>query len=83
MPLEVKEILFFSEPKDNVLYGPISINKKSYMFFKIEGWNTAVSVTDEQKKQSIIDAQKLYNELNSKDFRGARHIIWSRYTAVP
>ena len=65
MPLEVKEILFFSEPKDNVLYGPISINKKSYMFFKIEGWNTAVSVTDEQKKQSIIDAQKLYNELNA------------------
>ena len=65
MLLKVKEILFFSEPQDNVLYGPISINKKSSMFFKIEGWNTAVSVTDEQKKQSIVDAQKSYNELNA------------------
>ena len=65
MPLKVKEILYFSEPQDNVLYGPVSINKKGSMFFEIEGWNTAVSVTDEQKKQSIIDAQKSYNELNA------------------
>ena len=35
------------------------------MFFEINGWNTAVAVTNEQKKQAIIDAQKSYNELNA------------------
>ena len=65
MPTKIKEILFFSEPQKNVLYGPISINKMHSMFFEINGWNTAVAVTNEQKKQAIIDAQKSYNELNA------------------
>ena len=65
MPMSVKEILFFSEPRKNILYGPISINKMNFMFFEVEGWNTIVSVTSEQKRQSFADAQKTYNELNA------------------
>ena len=65
MPMAVKEILYFSEPKKNLLYGPIPINKKNFMFFEVIGWNTSVSVTDEQKKQAIVDAKKSYNELNA------------------
>ena len=53
MPMVVKNILFFSEPAKNFLYGPISINKINFMFFEIESWNTLVSVTDEQKKQAF------------------------------
>ena len=48
MPTVVKEILFFSEPSKNFLYGPISINKINFMFFEIESWNTIVSVTSVQ-----------------------------------
>ena len=65
MPMAVKEILYFSEPKKNLLYGPISINKTNFMFFEVIGWKTSVSVTDEQKKQAIVDAKKSYDELNA------------------
>ena len=65
MPMAVKEILYFSEPKKNLLYGPISISKTNFMFFEVIGWKTSVSVTDEQKKQAIVDAKKSYNELNA------------------
>ena len=65
MPMSVKEILFFTEPRKNFLYGPIPINKMNFMFFEIEGWNTIVSITSEQKRQSFADAQKTYNELNA------------------
>ena len=65
MPMAVKEILYFSEPKKNLLYGPISINKTNFMFFEVIGWKTSVSVTDEQKKQAIVDAKRSYDELNA------------------
>ena len=65
MPTVVKEILFFSEPSKNFLYGPISINKINFMFFEIESWNTIVSVTSEQIRQSFTDAEKTYNEVNA------------------
>ncbi len=62
MPDEVKSILFFSKPAKNFLYGPISLSKAKHMFFEVNSWNTLVSVTDEQKKQAYIDAEKTYRE---------------------
>ena len=62
MPDEVKNILFFSKPAKNFLYGPISLSKAKHMFFEVSSWNTLVSVTDEQKKQAYIDAEKTYIE---------------------
>jgi len=62
MPDEVKNILFFSKPAKNFLYGPVSLSKEKYMFFEVSSWNTLVSVTDEQKKQAYLDAEKTYRE---------------------
>ena len=62
MPDEVKSILFFSKPAKNFLYGPISLSKAKHMFFEVNSWNTLVSVTDEQKKQAYVDAEKTYRE---------------------
>lgn len=65
MPDEVKNILFFSKPAKNFLYGPVSLSKEKYMFFEVISWNTLVSVTDEQKKQAYLDAEKTYRELTA------------------
>ena len=62
MPDEVKNILFFSKPAKNFLYGPVSLSKEKHMFFEVNSWNTLVSVTDEQKKQAYLDAEKIYRE---------------------
>tara|TARA_B100000212_G_scaffold187891_1_gene141738 strand:+ start:1100 stop:2581 length:1482 start_codon:yes stop_codon:yes gene_type:complete len=62
MPDEVKNILFFSKPAKNFLYGPVSLSKEKHMFFEVSSWNTLVSVTDEQKKQAYLDAEKTYRE---------------------
>ena len=62
MPDEVKNILFFSKPAKNFLYGPVSLSKEKYMFFEVSSWNTLVSVTAEQKKQAYLDAKKIYIE---------------------
>ena len=65
MPMQIKEILYFTQPQKNILYGPILLSKTNFMFFEINGWNTLVSVTDDQKRQSFNDAQEAYNELNA------------------
>ena len=65
MPDEVKNILFFSKPAKNFLYGPVSLSKEKHMFFEVSSWNTLVSVTDEQKKQAYLDAEKTYRELTA------------------
>jgi len=65
MPDEVKNILFFSEPAKNFLYGPVFLSKEKYMFFEVISWNTLVSVTGEQKKQAYLDAEKIYRELTA------------------
>ena len=65
MPDEVKNILFFSEPAKNFLYGPVSLSKEKHMFFEVISWNTLVSVTGEQKKQAYLDAEKIYRELTA------------------
>ena len=62
MPDEVKNILIFSKPAKNFLYGPVSLSKEKYMFFEVSSWNTLVSVTAEQKKQAYLDAKKIYIE---------------------
>ena len=62
MPDEVKNILFFLKPAKNFLYGPIALSKTKHMFFEVSSWNTLVFVTDEQKKQAYIDAEKTYRE---------------------
>ena len=62
MPDEVKNILFFSKPTKNFLYGPFSLSKTKHMFFEVRSWNTLVSVTGEQKKQAFLDAEKIYRE---------------------
>ena len=65
MPMQIKEILYFSQPQKNILYGPILLSKTNFIFFEINGWNTSISVTDDQKRQSFKDAQEAYNELNA------------------
>lgn len=65
MPIELKEILYFSNPNKEILYGPISLTKNKFMFFEVNSWNTTVSVTSEQKEQAFMDAEKIYKELQA------------------
>ena len=62
MPIEIKRILFFSNPKKGELFGPIHISNNKNMYFEIQKWNTKVLVTEKEKEQSLSDSRKMYHE---------------------
>lgn len=63
MPIEIKRILFFSDPKKGELFGPIHISNNKNMYFEIQKWNTKVLITEKEKEQSLSDSRKMYHEL--------------------
>ena len=63
MPIEIKRMLFFSNPKKGELFGPIHISNNKNMYFEIQKWNTKVLVTEKEKEQSLFDSRKMYHEL--------------------
>ena len=67
---EVKQILYFSEPVLNALYGPFKTQENSILCFEVRGWNKNVDITEKQKKDTWDETIKVYSEELAKKYYG-------------
>ena len=67
---EVKQILYFSEPVLNALYGPFKTQENSILCFEVRGWNKNVDITEKQKKDTWVETIKVYSEELAKKYYG-------------
>ena len=67
---EVKQILYFSEPALNALYGPFKTQENSILCFEVRGWNKNVDITEKQKKDTWDETIKVYSEELAKKYYG-------------
>ena len=67
---EVKQILYFSEPVLNALYGPFTTQENSILCFEVRGWNKNVDITEKQKKDTWDETIKVYSEELAKKYYG-------------
>ena len=67
---EVKQILYFSEPVLNALYGPFKTQENSILCFEVRGWSKNVDITEKQKKDTWDETIKVYSEELAKKYYG-------------
>ena len=59
---EIKQILYFSEPTLNTLYGPFKTQENKILCFEVSGWNKNIEITEKQKKDTWDETIKVYSE---------------------
>ena len=67
---EVKQILYFSEPVLNALYGPFKTQENNILCFEVRGWSKNVDITEKQKKDTWDEMIKVYSEELAKKYYG-------------
>lgn len=67
---EVKQILYFSEPVLNALYGPFKTQENNILCFEVRGWSKNVDITEKQKKDTWDETIKVYSEELAKKYYG-------------
>ena len=59
---EVEDILFYSNPTLNTLYGPLKTNMEAILYFEIVEWITSPKITESEKKSSYLEAENEYKK---------------------